>query len=348
VAIATINRRLDDVFHIGNGVGANRVGGTAEEDAACDLALSWMEEAQLEVEIDGRGNVVGRLRGSSPELPEVWTGSHLDSVPSGGRFDGALGVVAGLEAVIAVGPSERTLGVVVFRDEETGCHGSRWRARSAPLPGFYVELHIEQGPVLERMGAPLGVVTSIAGIVRAEREFTGRARHAGTTPMDAREDALVEAAQYVLRVRETAAAIEGAVATVGNVVVEPGYANVVPGRVSAAVDARAPDGERLERLVAELGLDAARYRIPPVDLSERVRAVLGEEVERVGAPIVELPSGAGHDAAPLAGAGVEAGMLFVRSLSGGASHSPEELSSDEDIELALDVLTGVLRRLASA
>ena len=338
-----LKRRLDDVFHIGNGVGANRVGGTPEEDEACELAVSWMKEAGLEVEVDERGNVVGRLRGTTPELPEVWTGSHLDSVPAGGRFDGALGVAAGLEAVQAVGRSERTLGVVVFRDEETGCHGSRWRVRHASLPGSFVELHIEQGPRLERAGAPLGVVTSIAGIVRCARDFEGRADHAGTTPMEVRTDALVAAAEYVLRVRDVAAGIDGAVATVGQLRVEPGAANVVPERVRLLVDARAPDQERLDRLISELGLEDAHYVIPPVQLSP---AVLREEVERRGLPVVELPSGAGHDAGVLATAGVEASMLFVRSLNGGASHSPQEYSSDEDIELAVDVLTSSLRRIA--
>jgi allantoate deiminase len=345
VAIATINRRLDDVFHIGNGVGANRVGGTPEEDTACALAVSWMADAGLEVEVDERGNVVGRLVGSQPELPEVWTGSHLDSVPSGGRFDGSLGVVAGLEAVTAVGASERTLGVVVFRDEETGCHGSRWRVRHGSLPGAFVELHVEQGPRLERAGAPLGVVTSIAGIVRCTREFEGRADHAGTTPMDVRSDALVAAAEYVLRVREVAAGIEGAVATVGQLEVDPGAANVVPERVRVMVDARAPDQERLGRLVAELTLEDAHYVIPPVGLRPDV---LREEVERRGLPVVELPSGAGHDAGVLATAGVESSMLFVRSLNGGASHSPEEHSSDEDIELAVELLASTLRRLSQA
>jgi acetylornithine deacetylase/succinyl-diaminopimelate desuccinylase-like protein len=343
--LATLNDQLDDVFRIGKGVGANRVGGTPEEDDACELAVSWMEEAGLEVEVDGRGNVVGRLAGRRPELPEVWTGSHLDSVPEGGRYDGALGVVAGLAAVEGIGQSERTLGVAVFRDEETGCHGSRWRVRHGSLPGSYVELHIEQGPRLERAGAPLGVVTSIAGIVRCDQVFDGRADHAGTTPMDARRDALVEAAEYVLRVREVAAAIDGAVATVGRVEVEPGYANVVPGRAKVAVDARAPDQERIDRLVAELGLEDAHYIIPPVDLSP---TVLRKEVERLGVPVVELPSGAGHDAGVLAAAGVESSMLFVRSLNGGASHSPEEHSSDEDIELGVKVLTATLRRLAQA
>jgi acetylornithine deacetylase/succinyl-diaminopimelate desuccinylase-like protein len=344
---ATLEGRLDDVFHIGDGVGANRVGGTPAEDEACRLAVGWFEQAGLEVEVDERGNLVGRLRGRSPELPEVWTGSHLDSVPEGGRFDGALGVVAGLAAVEAIGQSERTLGVAVFRDEETGCHGSRWRVRNAALPGVYVELHIEQGPVLAEAGAPLGVVSSIAGIVRCSREFAGRSDHAGTTPMGVRRDALTAAAEYVLEVRDRAGEIEGAVATVGQLQLEPGAANVVPSSVRVTVDARAPDQERLDRLVAALGLEEAHYRIPPVAMSEQVRAVLCEEVERVGAPVVELPSGAGHDAAPLGAAGVEAGMLFVRSLNGGASHSPQELSSDEDIALAVEVLTATLRRLAS-
>jgi acetylornithine deacetylase/succinyl-diaminopimelate desuccinylase-like protein len=345
VPVTILNRRLDDVFHIGNGVGANRVGGTPEEDAACELAVLWMEEAGLAVEVDARGNVVGRLRGSRPELPEVWTGSHLDSVPEGGKYDGALGVVAGLEAVTAVGKSERTLGVVVFRDEETGCHGSRWRVRHESLPGAFLELHVEQGPRLERADAPLGVVTSVAGIVRCSRDFEGRADHAGTTPMDARRDALVAAAAYVLRVRDIAGGIEGAVATVGQLELEPGAANVVPARVRLTVDARAPDEERLDRLVTELGLDDPHYVLPPVELSP---TVLREEVERRGLPLVELPSGAGHDAGVLAAAGVESSMLFVRSLNGGASHSPEEHSSDEDIDLALEVLTATLRRLAAS
>jgi acetylornithine deacetylase/succinyl-diaminopimelate desuccinylase-like protein len=344
----TVERRLDDVFRIGNGAGANRVGGTPEEDEAVELAVSWFREAGLEVEHDGRGNVVGRLRGRSPDLPEVWTGSHLDSVPEGGKYDGALGVVAGLEAVLAIGQSQRTLGVAVFRDEETGCHGSRWRVRNAGLPGFYVELHVEQGPRLADAGAPLGVVSSIAGIVRCTRTFAGRADHAGTTPMDVRQDALTAAAEYILEVRERAARIDGAVATIGQLELEPGAANVVPARVRVTVDARAPDQERLDRLVADLGLQEAHYRIRPVEMSPTVRNVLRDEVERVGAPVVELPSGAGHDAAPLGGAGVEAGMLFVRSLNGGASHCPDEHSSEEDIALALEVLTATLRRLAHA
>ena len=340
--------RLDDLYRIGDGEGANRLGFTREEDEAHDLVAAWMREAGLVPEADEVGNLVGRLSGSRPDLPEVWTGSHLDSVPRGGRFDGALGVVAGLEAVERAaerGPLERTLAVVAFRAEETGCHGSRGRVAAGPLPGTYVELHVEQGPVLARADAPLGVVTSIAGIVRAERTFRGRAGHAGTVPMDGREDALVAAAAFVLRVRDVAGALDAAVATVGRLDVEPGAENVIPALVRLAVDARAPERETLDALVGELELEPS-YRSEPAAMAESVRRTLSDELERAGVPAVELPSGAGHDAGVLAAAGVDAGMLFVRSLAGGASHCPEETSSDEDVALAVDVLAETLRRLA--
>jgi hydantoinase/carbamoylase family amidase len=305
-----------------------------------------MEEAGLEVEWDPRGNVIGRLAGSRPELPEVWTGSHLDSVPEGGKFDGALGVVAGIEAVERTGQGKRTLAIVVFREEEIGALGSRALVEGGAVPGRYVELHIEQGPVLERAGAALGVVTGIAGYTRREVSFEGAAGHAGTTPMAARDDALARAAEFVLQARDAAVSIEGTVATVGSLDVEPGAPNVIPGRVRLTVDARAPDAERLERLLVALGLDP-EPRTAPVPMDAGIRAMLREEIERLGLPAPELASGAGHDAGVLAAAGVETGMLFVRSLNAGASHSPEELTSEPDIAVALEVLTATLGRLVA-
>jgi N-carbamoyl-L-amino-acid hydrolase len=305
-----------------------------------------MSDAGLEVEWDPAGNLVGRLRGARPDLPEVWTGSHLDTVPSGGKFDGALGVVAGLEAVLRAGAAERTLGVVVFRDEERGCNGSRGFVERGRLPGVYVELHVEQGPVLAGRETPLGVVTGIVGYTRFEVAFDGTAGHAGTTPMSARDDALCKAAEYVLRVRDVARAIEGTVATIGTLRVEPGAVNVVPSRVVLTVDARAPDAGRLERLLAELDA-STKADVQPIAMHESVRSVLREEIEKRGLTAPELPSGAGHDAGVLAAAGVEAGMLFVRSLNGGVSHSPDELTSDEDIGVAVDVLASTLARLSA-
>ena len=156
----------------------------------------------------------------------------------------------------------------------------------------------------------------------------------------------MQAAEYVLRARDAARAIEGAVATVGQVTVEPGGTNVIPGRVVISVDARAPDAERLDRLAAALEVEEP-IRTEPSPMAEEIRAALRAEVEALGLPVLELPSGAGHDAGILATAGVPSGMLFVRSLNGGISHNPDELTSPEDIALAVEALTGTLRRLAA-
>jgi len=309
--------RLDAVYAIAQ----HRAGYSPEEDAAHELAAGWMREAGLEVSHDEAGNLFGR-RGDA----RVWTGSHLDSVPTAGRFDGVLGVVAGIEAAERL--PDAPLAVVAFRAEETGPLGSK---RLAELPQAFLEVHVEQGPVLERLGEPLGVVTGIAGQARGSKVFEGRADHAGTTPMDARADALVAAAEFVLHVR--ACARDGAVATVGAVDVEPNAVNVVPARVEVSVDARAPDAAQLDALVAAIGFEPGS-RTDPVRLADAFDAVLPD------AP--RLVSGAGHDAMVLAAAGVPASMLFVRSLNGGVSHHPDELSSEEDVGLAVEALTRAL------
>ena len=332
--------RLEELYAIGGGPGANRPHPSAAEDEAHRLAASWLAEAGLQVEVDASGNLLGR----SPRSDHVWVGSHLDSVPQGGRFDGALGVVAAIEAVERVGAGS----VVAFRGEEVGCVGSRALvARGVPLPRAFLELHVEQGPVLARADAPLGVVTGIVGYARAELVLEGSAGHAGTTPMDGRDDALVAAAERILEIRDAALRIPGAVATVGELDVEPGAGNVIPSRVRLSLDARAPDAERLDALVHAIGVEPG-HRTEPVWLSELCRRALTAEIEARGLSVVELASGAGHDAGILAAAGVDSGMLFVRSLNGGVSHSPDELSSDEDVVLAVDVLADALARLATS
>jgi acetylornithine deacetylase/succinyl-diaminopimelate desuccinylase-like protein len=317
-----VRQRLDEIYAIAQ----HRAGYSAEEDAAHALAAGWMTEAGLEVSRDDAGNLFGR-RGDAT----VWAGSHLDSVPTAGRFDGALGVVAAIEAAERLPAAP--LAVVAFRAEETGPMGSK---QLEQLPAAYLELHIEQGPVLALAGEPLGVVTAIAGAARGARVFPGRADHAGTTPMDARADALVDAARFILHVR--ACATEGTVATVGAIEVEPNAVNVVPERVTVSVDARSADSARLAALVEAIGFDPS-YWIDPAVLSDAFDVVLPD------AP--RLVSGAGHDAMILALAGVPSSMLFVRSLNGGVSHHPDELSSDEDIALAVDALTAALSRLTS-
>jgi hydantoinase/carbamoylase family amidase len=380
--------RLERLYALGGGTGANRPGLSAAEQAAHELVAGWMEEAGLAVEVDPVGNLVGRLPGTRPELPEVWTGSHLDSVPDGGRFDGALGVVGGLEAVSLAasrGPHEHTLAVVAFRDEEgsrfgRGLFGSRalcgrlavddldqrdaggttvHEALAAlglarpdpagwldPPPAAFLECHVEQGAVLAARDAPLGVVTGIVGVARGSAEFAGLARHAGTTPMDAREDALCAAAEFVLRLRDAARAVDGAVATVGRIEVEPGAVNVVPARAWVSVDVRAPDRGRLDAVLRAVP-EARVHVTDPVPTAAGPTRALREALAAAGLPVAELASGAGHDAMVLAAAGVPTGLLFVRSLADGASHCPEEETSGDDVALAVDVLAAALLRLAA-
>jgi acetylornithine deacetylase/succinyl-diaminopimelate desuccinylase-like protein len=321
-----IEKRLSELYAIGAGT---RRGYSPEEDAAHAVVAGWMREAGLEPQPDKAGNLIGR-RGS----PRVWSGSHLDTVPNGGKFDGALGVVAAIEAAERLPEAE--LAVVAFRAEETGPMGSK---QLDELPPAFLELHIEQGPLLERAEEPVGVVTAISGQARGLVVFEGRADHAGTTPMGDRDDALIKAARFIARVEETAQ--RPAVATVGAIEVEPNAANVVPVRVTVSVDARAPDSDKLAELVDAIGFEPTS-RIEPVAMSGAPFEVLSELLP--DAP--RLVSGAGHDAMVLAAAGVPTGMLFVRSLNGGVSHCPEELSSVEDIELAVDVLTAALAQLS--
>ena len=325
--------RLDELYAIGGGPGANRPHGSPAEDEAHELASRWLAEAGLAVEVDVHGNLIGRTAN-----PHVWVGSHLDTVPQGGRFDGALGVVAAIEAVERVGGGS----VVVFRGEEVGCIGSRAVvAAGGPLPRAFLELHIEQGPVLAERDVPVGVVTGIVGYVHGELVVGGRAGHAGTTPMTGRSDALVDASFEIQRVREAALEIPGSVATVGRLEVVPGGANVIPSRVRMSLDVRAPDRERLDALVEAIGFEPS-YRNEPAEFTGAAREALRAAIEARGLPVIELPSGAGHDAGILASAGVDAAMLFVRSLNGGVSHSPDELSSEEDVALAVDVLADAL------
>jgi acetylornithine deacetylase/succinyl-diaminopimelate desuccinylase-like protein len=325
--VSRVIDRLEEIYAIG----ATRVGGSAEEDAAHRLLASWLDEAGLDVATDGAGNTFGRRGG-----PAVWTGSHLDSVPGGGRFDGALGVVAAVEAALRI---DAPIGVVAFRDEERGCAGSRAFVAAGRLPRAFVELHVEQGPLLDQSDAPLGLVTAIYGQARGEVVFEGRADHAGTTPMEVRDDALVKAAQFVLHVR--ASAPSGTVATVGRIEVEPGATNVVPSRATVSIDARAATPQELDGLVRAIGFEPG-LRTEPVTMDAAVMAAL-----RAAAPrALELVSGAGHDAAILGAAGVPVGMLFVRSLNRGASHSSDELSSEADIELGVAALATAVDTLA--
>ena len=394
--------RLAELFEIGRQAGTNRPGLGEGEQRAHDLVASWMAEAGLAVEVDRAGNLVGRLPGSDPSLTEVWTGSHLDTPPDGGMFDGALGVVAGLDAAAAIGAGSvrRTIAVVAFRLEEgcrfgRGVFGSRamvgdiepdegdlldadgvsvadafaelglgrlpTRGWADPPPACFLETHIEQGPALASAGAPLGVVTSIAGMAGFDVVFSGSRGHAGTVPMSLRSDALGAAARFVLAAHEVARSIPGAVATIGRLVTLPGATNTIPGRVELFADLRAPDAAGLDALVDRATAAAAeaaaagactaevlpRWRYEPVAMDPATAAAVRRAVTGLGLEPVDLPSGAGHDAAIMATAGIPSAMLFVRSDAGGVSHAPEESTGVDAIALCAQALESALRELAA-
>jgi allantoate deiminase len=367
---------------------------------AMDQVTAWMRAAGMTARTDAVGNVVGRYEGRRQDAPAVLVGSHIDTVVDAGKYDGNLGVLAGIAAVEALNREglrlPAAIEVIAFGDEEgvrfptaligsravagtldpnlldardrdgmavrealaaVGCdardYASCARRREDVLA--YLEVHIEQGPVLEAEGLPVGVVTAINGATRARIALEGEAGHAGTVPMALRRDALAAAAEMVLVVEREGVATADLVATVGQIEVRPGSANVVPGEARFTIDVRAPaDATRqaaLAVLEASFAAIAERRRVeitmerfhdaPAVTCDPGLIQALAAAVERLGVTPRLLPSGAGHDAIALA-ALCPVAMLFVRC-QGGISHNPAEAIGVEDADLAVRVLLDVLR-----
>ncbi len=364
-----------------------------------------MRAAGLEVWLDEAGNLIGRREGRN-NLPPLVTGSHCDTVVDGGRFDGIIGVLAGLEIAQAMDEAgvrlEHPFEVIDFLSEEPSdygisCVGSRGMvglldadmlassnpegerlaqgmlrigARPAHLgtplrrPGSiaaFVELHIEQGPVLETRGLPVGVVSHIVGIRRVALTVQGRPDHAGTTPMDLRQDALVGAARLIEAVNRRASAMAGnphyVVATVGRIDMSPNVPNAVPGRVDMVLEVRSDSVDVLATFVEEVletcssSLQELRVkagmrelsRSTPTACDQQVMDVIGEAAAALNYPYTILPSGAGHDAAYMARLG-PMGMVFI-PCKGGRSHCPEEWIEPEQLLAGTRVLAETLRRL---
>jgi allantoate deiminase len=355
---------------------------------ASDLVAGWMEEAGLEVRRDSVGNVIGRREGGAGTFV---LGSHVDTVRDAGRYDGPLGVILAIEAVAAAGALPFSLEVVAFADEEGGRFpltylGSRgWAGlltpedativnglgeplgaaaramggepdafgtRSAPddILG-YLEVHIEQGPLLQDEDLPVGIVTAIAAQSRGIAGLTGMAGHAGNAPMRLRRDALAGAADLVLEVERLAQATDGLTATVGWIENEPNVGNVIAGRTRVTYDVRHQDEATRDRARDELeaaaramaerrGLELEWRRrddLPSVPMSPRLRGRLARACEQAGVHPLELGSGAGHDAVTAARLTPEVAMLFVRCKDG-ISHHPDESVREDDVAVALDVV----------
>ncbi len=362
---------------------------------------AWMARAGMSVRVDAIGNIRGTKEGAAPGAPRFYIGSHLDTVPNAGAFDGVLGVVLAIALVELVGGKRLpfAIEVVGFSDEEgvrfaVPFLGSRAmagtfdmalldrvdqagksvrdairhfglepnRIADAQVPANalgYLEFHIEQGPVLENLNFPLAVVDVISGQTRAELTFVGAAAHAGTTPMKMRKDALACAAEWIAEVEREALATPGLSATVGKIAVEPGAGNVVPERAVLSLDVRHPaDGmrksaaERLTRAAEEIasrrGLTmtcAPRLDQAAVAMDASIAALLDRALERTGAPLHRMSSGAGHDAMILA-ARMPVGMLFLRC-EGGISHNPAENVREDDVAAAIEAGVTFLDELAS-
>lgn len=396
-----IARRAAELARIGGrGTSVTRLGLTAEERRSHELVASWLERLGARIRHDGAGNVFGRSGG---EGPAVLVGSHLDSVPAGGRYDGALGVVVAVEAMEILATARihlrRPVEVVGWADEEgarfgIGLFGSsaafgrlppraasradrdgvtiRVALRALGLPGdprtarirarsvhAYLEPHIEQGPRLAERGIPLGVVSSIVGILHSRVTVTGRQDHAGTTPMGRRADALAGAARMITALEAAASRRPGAVGTVGEIGVRPGAKNVIPGACTFSLDIRAPRDSDIGAVVRELrsGMRAVERahglgssidvlsRVPVAPMDRRLRGVLRRACAAAGVDAPELVSGAGHDAENPAHSGVPTGMIFIRSTGG--SHSPRESADPEDAALAATALAHALVEIAS-
>lgn len=388
------------------GRGTTRLTYSAEYRAARNFVAAEMTGAGLAVREDAVGNIFGRIEGRNPELAPILVGSHLDSVPNGGRFDGPAGVVAGIESAflfreLGLRP-ERPIEVVALIEVEGGRFGggllgSRLltgqldpahldgirdaagvtvaqaiaaygldpaeAGRAVLAPGSihaFLELNIEQGPVLEAEGRDIAVVDCIVGLAQLMVTVRGMAGHAGTTPMHARRDALAAAVLILAQLPDLVRmGGEDAVLTVGKMEVLPGAANVIPDLVRFTVDIRAPSETGLMRLIAMTceavrggtgkGLDCQveqQLYVPPTPLSRQIRAALTAEADALGLSHRVMVSGAGHDAMILAEL-APTGLVLVPS-RGGISHAPEEWTDYVQLARGIDVIFTTLRRMAHA
>jgi N-carbamoyl-L-amino-acid hydrolase len=378
--------------------GANPEGGVSRiafsdfDLAAREWLRSEMERLGLTVRVDTAGNIIGHRDGSQSSLPPIVFGSHIDSVPGGGNYDGQVGVVGALEVIDLLNSQDivtrHPLEVVSFTDEEGGLSGSRAMIgtltdtamdtmshagltirdgiarvggdpdnidQAARKPGeirAFLELHIEQGAFLNEDKIDIGVVEGIVGIRWWDIVVSGKANHAGTTPMNRRQDALVAAARLTLGINSIANELEGRqVATVGRIEAFPGAPNVIPGEVQMSLEIRDLDADKMQKVfdlieaeaeqiadstgttVAFTELDVAA---PPAPTDVRVRDIVAAAADKLGLSNRRMPSGAGHDAQDMAKI-TPTGMIFVPSV-GGISHSPNEFTSAADMANGASVL----------
>ena len=402
-----LNQSIASLAQIGqlpNG-GVKRIAYSQEDLEARNLVRQWMKDLEMEITIDAAGNIIGKYSGKNPidsargfaTLSAIATGSHIDTVPCGGHYDGAYGVLAGLEVVRVLKENQikldRPIEVIVFTDEEGSMIGSKamsgrviqdpeyyrrpdgtdiqtclakiggnWnhllQARRSPSNiSAFVELHVEQGPILESMHKQIGVIEGIVGQKRFNITVKGSANHAGTTPMSMRQDALVAASQVVLAVNQIGNTPGQQVATVGKMEVKPNAANVVPGWVEMSLDIRDLSSLHIDSLLTQLHTHLekiaiatnTRIRLNPCLHNEPalaepyIQKAIALSCEDLNLSYTHLPSRASHDAQELAQF-TDMGMIFVPSTMG-VSHDANEYTSPEQCTQGANVLLQTLVRL---
>ncbi len=398
---ARLEQRIEKLAEYGKTPdgGVNRVAFSDADIQSRQYIIALMKEAGLMTRIDEAGNIIGRLEGTDSALSPIVFGSHTDTVPHGGKFDGAVGILGAIECVQVLAENgvktRHPLEVIVFTDEEGGLIGSkaiigtltsealdvishngktvregiialggnpvvvnRAVRKSEDLTAF-IEIHIEQGSVLDSKGIDIGVVEGIVGINWWDVTIEGFANHAGTTPMDKRHDALLAAAQLIISVNKAVTAVPGRqVGTVGRIRAEPGAPNVIPGKVVMSLELRDLAAEKIDSLFQEI-LEEAKIieektgttisfspieaTAVPTPTDPTIRKIIAESAEELGLSYLQMPSGAGHDAQDMAKI-APTGMIFVPSI-GGISHSPKEFTPVKDVANGANILLHTILKI---
>jgi N-carbamoyl-L-amino-acid hydrolase len=381
--------------------GVTRLAYSEADRLGREYVMGLMRVAKLDGSVDAAGNLIGRRAGSDNNLKPLLFGSHIDSVPEGGNFDGVVGSLGAIEVVQTLAENNivtrHPLEVVIFQNEEGGLIGSRAidgeltekeldlvsRSGKTIREGIkflggdptklssvkrkrgdiaaYLELHIEQGGILEAEKIDIGIVEGIVGINWWDVTIEGFANHAGTTAMNNRQDALLAAAKFIEAVNRIVTGVPGRqVGTVGRIQALPGAPNVIPGKVILSLELRDLDAAKIEMLYQRIRTEANQIAVAnkvkvdfkeinvniPAPTDPRIRALIDQSAKELGLSTKQMPSGAGHDAQDMARL-APVGMIFIPSV-GGISHSPKEFSRPQDIANGANVLLGALLKVDRA
>ena len=386
-------------FGVNKNNGNDRVAYSDYDIQAREYIKEYIKNLGLKVEVDYAANIIARKEGSNKKLKPIIFGSHIDAVPNGGHYDGPLGVIGGIEALETILDNKiitsHPLELIIFTNEEGGVFGSRALAGKLntdalevkTASGFtngegvdrlggnqkrifevtkssndyhaFVELHIEQGNILNKNHIDIGVVTGIVGLKWWDVTITGFANHAGTTPMDERKDPMIAAADFILLVKNIINEIPGnQVGTVGKIEAYPGAPNVIPGEVRLSLEIRDLDESKIDFLFREIekkakiiasnnettiSFSSIDINASPALMNKQIQSLIIDAANELNYSFKKMPSGAGHDAQDMAIL-VPSGMIFIPSIDG-ISHSPKEFSSDEDVYKGANILLNTILKL---